>query len=146
MSDLTPKNHSFALTVVTFGTHRMQGFAEGEPISWASGGETTTGAQGADGETVINKKGERLSRLTVRLMASSASNTYLSAQYNILKQPLYQGKYPPCIVNDANTGSTHTAPRAWIVQAPSTGLGEEAGTVEWIFEGLFLQNLSGALI
>ena len=146
MADLTPKNHSFSLVNVMVGAHRVSGFAEGEPISWSPNNETITGAQGADGETTINKKGQRISRLTLRVMSSSLSVTFLSALFNTHAQPGFLGPYPPVSVTDINTGSTLVAPRAWIVQAPAFGLGEESGTFEWIIEGQFTLNLKGSAV
>ena len=146
MADLSPKNHSFALVNLMYGTHRIHGFAEGEPISWAPNAETISGTQGADGGVAINKKGLRLSRLTIRVMASSLSTTVLSALFNVHSQDGYLGPYPPIMVTDINTGSTLVAPAAWIVQSAAFGLGEESGTFEWVVEGLFVANLKGSLI
>ena len=147
MGNLTPANHSFQLVVASYGGVRISGFADqGDPISYAPNGEDVTSSQGPDGETVINKMAQRNSRLTLRLMAGSGSVDYLSDLYNVHRQPGFRGPYPACNVTDANTGSTITAAQAWIVGAPPVAYGSEAGVVEFVIEGGFLQVMRGALI
>lgn len=147
MANLTPKNHAFPLVVVTYGAHRIEGFADqGDAISWSADGDSITITQGPDGELAINKMLDKPATLTLRLMSTSTSIDYLSGLRNVQKQPGFLGPYPACSVVDANTGSTLTADQAWITKAPPVSYGTEASVVEFTIQGRFLQNLSGAAI
>ena len=146
MAILTPSHYAFSRVILRYGAHVFSGFAEGDAISFDPNADTITSAQGADGETVINTRTLRNSRLTVRLMASSLSNSYLSALFATQALAGFSGTYPPLNLTDLSTQSTITAPQAWIVQQPPTSFGEESGTVEWIFEGPFVALLKGSAI
>ena len=142
MALLTPQSYDPRQVRITYGGIPIQGFADGDIVTVAADADAVGAAQGADGEVVINRGPTRLHTVTIRLMQTSSSLSYLGGEAVIQAA----GAPPkPLVITDINTGSQTTFDLAWIKRVPDQSYGVEAGMREFAFGGVPVINLVGAL-
>lgn len=117
---------------VIVGSQPVAGFADGEFVTCERNEDGFTLLTGADGESTRAKNANRSGKITIRLLASSASNDYLSALQ--LADELAGNATFGVMVKDGFGTSIYTAATAWINKTPPAAFGKEAGTREWVLE------------
>jgi len=114
---------------------------EGITISLASPRNAMT--VGADGEGMHNLKADKSGTVTVRLLASSTRNAALQAMYDA--QALSSASWGDNVITIRNKGNDETTVcRGCAFQKqPDRVYGEEAGTLEWVFDCIKIDTVTG---
>src|SRR5574343_1685959 len=117
--------------IITLGSVRMQGWAEGDAVTIEFDGPAFNYVSGADGEGVRSKNFNRSAVMTIRLMQSSAVNDLMSAIHLAdMLAPNGSGVLP-AQVKDLQ-GTTYLAGRqAWIEAPPNVTIGPTGQPREW---------------
>lgn len=119
--------------LVIVGTIPITGFVDGEFVSVSKNEEAWSYTAGADGGGTRTRMRRPDGRITLTLQAVNASNASLNALAQA--DELTPGGLPyPIQINDLLIGSLASAPTAWCVKIPDLVRGNEAPTVEWVFE------------
>lgn len=114
---------------VIVGSQPVTGYADGDFVSVERSEESFSLLVGADGETTRAKNANKSGKIKITLMASSASNDYLSA---LQAADELGGNSPfPILIKDNSGKSLYTAATAWISKPASGTFGKEAGKREW---------------
>ncbi len=96
---------------------------------------------GAGGEFIRSQSNNLSATITVKLLASSASNPLLSAA--MTADQVFRKSASTLQVQNLNTKDLFQG-SAWIKKAPKKSFSAEAQTLEWVFEsGLFTPILYG---
>lgn len=119
---------------IAFGPIAIRGYADGEFVKIEMNDDAFKLVTGTDGESTRSKTSNRGAKITVTLMQSSDTNGFLSAVHELDKSTPGGPGILPLIVKDSSGTSLYTAPKAWIVKAPTVAFGREPGPREWIFE------------
>lgn len=117
---------------VIVGSQPVGGFADGEFVTVERNEDAFSLLVGADGESTRAKNANRSGKVTIRLLASSASNDYLS-ELQVADELSGNGVFG-LMVKDARGTSIYTAATAWINKQPPAAFGKDAGTREWVIE------------
>jgi hypothetical protein len=126
-------NYDPKKVVITFGGVPLTGFADGDFISVsANDGDGFKKQAGADGEVARAQSSDNTHNVSVTLMQSSLSNSYLSTIRNTDK--LTGKSILPLSITDLNGGSLHFWPQAWIKGDPTWGYGKELKERQWTFD------------
>lgn len=124
--------------IVTFGSHQVQGFADGDTITCVRDGRNWSMAPGDDGEVTRSKLVAKHGRVTLVLKASSDSNDVLSG---IAELDYRTGAgVLPLSVRDLSGRSLHFCENAFIEGIPDAAYAQEAGSREWV---ILCPNLNG---
>ena len=126
---------------IIVGPQPIGGFAKGTFINVERSSHLWSKEVGADGEVSRTKSSDKSGRITLKLMASSASNDYLSA-LNLLDE-LSNGGMFPVIVKDNSGTSLYAAAEAWIEKAPNAEFSKELTEREWVIDCAILESFSG---
>ncbi len=113
---MTVKTYDPKEVSVIIGSQPLGGFADGDFVTVERNEDGWSLLVGADGETTRAKNANKAGKITVRLLASSASNDYLSE------------------LQIADELSIYAAATAWINKQPPAAFGKDAGTREWVIE------------
>jgi hypothetical protein len=98
---------------------------------------------GATGEVVRSRNNNRGGKITLTLMADSASNDILSAI--AAADEVGNAGVAPVLGEDANGTTLFSGANAWIQKMPKVERGKEAGTVQWAFDVAELKIFAGGL-
>jgi hypothetical protein len=139
---VNPKTYDAGGVFATYGGALLEGYAEGEFLSYEQENDSISAAQGPDGEVALTIRQNTLGTLTVRLMQTSAANASLSTMLHLQAQPGYT--FPACEVYNVNGGESVTASKAWLMGPPATVFGDESGVREWKIQGPFVVLNKGA--
>lgn len=140
MTLLTPQNYDPRQVQVTYNGVPLHGFADGDYITISADADAVGAAQGADGEVVINRGPTRLHTVTLRLMQTSSSLTFIAGEAAIQAAGAVA---KPLVITDINNGSQTVFDLAWIKRIPDQNYGVEAGTREVQFGGVPVINMQG---
>jgi hypothetical protein len=124
----------------------ITGFADGTFVNVAFNEDLFNLVIGADGEACRSKTNNLSARITITLLQSSASNTFLSAAHNVdLNSPLGDG-IVPFFLKDLSGDTIMAAENAWVVKPADTEYAREPGSREWTIETDNMQfNVGGNL-
>jgi hypothetical protein len=124
----------------------ITGFADGTFVSVEFDEDLFSKVTGADGESCRSKTNNQGARVTITLLQSSASNTFLSAALNTdLNSPLGDGILP-FFLKDLSGDTLMSAETAWIVKPANVEYGREVANREWTIETDNMQfNVGGNL-
>lgn len=129
---MTVKHYDPKKVSVVFGVQPISGFADGEFVTVERNEDTFSILVGADGEACRSKNSNKSGKVTIRLMASSQSNDYLSELQ--LADEISGNSPSPLQIKDSFGTSIHTAVTAWVVKSPTSAYGKDSGTREWVIE------------
>lgn len=111
--------------IITFGGVPIQGFIDGDAVTVAPEADEFETVVGTDGEVTRSYQNNPIRTATVRLMASSTSNDYLSTQADLKRVAILY-------VADGS-GTTEFEGPAWVARRPDRSLGRSVGENEWTF-------------
>lgn len=117
---------------VIVGSQPVTGFAEGEFVKVERNEDGWSLLVGADGEATRAKNNNRSGKVTLTLLASSASNDYLSELQTA--DELSGNSTVGIMIKDTRGTSLYTAATAWIAKQAPASFGKDAGTREWVLE------------
>jgi hypothetical protein len=145
-SDRLTRTYDPDKVIVTFGGVPIGGYAEGTFISVKANSDLYTKKVGADGEIARGRKHNNTHNVTLTLMQTSASNTYLQTIENMDR--LANMGIRPLVITDLSGGSLHSWPQAWINKDPDADYGDDVGSRAWAFETghSAAQNINGDFI
>lgn len=132
--------------IVTFGGVPIFGFADGSFVSVTAANDRFTKKVGADGEVARVRGNDDTSEVTITLMATSPSNTYLSQILGV-DRLTNLGQLPLQIV-DLSGSVLFFWPLAWIKKAPDVEFSKEVGDRAWVFDTdqVVNENINGNLL
>lgn len=122
-----PKAYSCIL-----GGHIAEGFADGTFIRVERNNDTWQTKVGADGEGARAKSNDKSTRVTLTLMQTSLTNSYLSGLAKA--DELNNGGVIPFLLKDGNGDTVVEALTIWAVKPATIELGKEITNREWILE------------
>jgi hypothetical protein len=131
-SDGLMRTYDFTKVIVTFGGVPISGFAAGTGINVTDKSDGWTKKVGADGAIARSKNADDTATVTITLMQTSPSNTYLSTIRTMDR--LTNLGIRPLSITDLSGGSLHFWPEAYIVKTPDRGYATEEGDRAWAFE------------
>ncbi len=129
---MTVKTYDPKEVSVIIGSQPLGGFADGDFVTVERNEDGWSLLVGADGETTRAKNANKAGKITVRLLASSASNDYLSELQ--IADELSGSATFGLMVKDNRGTSIYAAATAWINKQPPAAFGKDAGTREWVIE------------
>ncbi len=117
---------------VVIGSQPIHGFADGDFVAVERNEDDWTLLVGADGESTRAKNANKSGKITLTLLASSASNDYLS---DLQKADELSGTATfGALIKDSFGTSIYSAATLWCVKQPPATFSKDAGTREWVFE------------
>ncbi len=138
-------NWDASRVTVVFGSIIVDGYADGEGLSVEFNEDAFSLTVGIDGKAVRNKILNRSARVTLNLLASSATNDALNAVYQLDQVVPNGAGVAPLAIRDHNGRSLLTSPAAWIARPPDFTVDQEAGTRTWIIDCNPLDSFVGGL-
>jgi hypothetical protein len=134
MANSVPSNYNPKKVVITFGGVPIDGYTDGTFINIAPNDvDGFKKKVGADGEVAWAQSSDNTHQITISLMQSSLSNTYLSGVRNTDK--LTGKALLPLSITDLNGGSLHFWLFARIKGDPSSwGYGNELTERQWVID------------
>lgn len=118
--------------IITFGGVPLTGFADGDFISISAATDRFTKKIGADGEVARLRGNDDTSEVSITLMATSLSNTYLSSILEIDR--LTNTGQRPLQILDLSGNSLFFWALAWIKKTPDVKYSKELGERTWVFD------------
>lgn len=129
---MTVKHYSSKEVSVIVGSSPLSGFADGDFCTVDRNEDAFELLVGADGEATRSLNSNKSGTVTIRLLASSASNDTLSELHQA--DQLSGRSTFGLMIRDNFGRSVYTAATAWVKKTPSAGFGKSAGTREWVIE------------
>ena len=128
------ESYSSKKIVISWGEHIVQGYDSDNFVTVEYPEDDYTPKTGADGSNAVAENPNTTVNVTIRLMQTSASNTYISAQRNAGKT-IGRLIAKPLLIKDLN-GQTLVSIKDCYVRKPANiDLGKEVGVREWAFTG-----------
>ena len=125
------KTYNPAQVAVVFNGHEVSGYADGSFVTVARDEDGWGLSVGSSGEGVRSKMNNKSGTITVTLIQSSESNTFLSGFAEL--DELSGGGQGPLLVKDNSGSSLHVCESAWIQKVADAEYAREAGSREWVF-------------
>lgn len=138
---MTVANYRAEEVTVAFAGIPITGFAAGSFVNAVRNNDSWNLTVGSGGEGARSSSGDRSGRITITLLATSASNAALSAQA-ALDEASGDG-IGPVLVKDLSGADVITAETAWIVKPADQEKSNEISNREWILETDKLEIYSG---
>lgn len=132
------KTYSADQVTILVGPHIVTGFADGTFVRIEENGDGVTSVAGADGEVARSMSTDPRKKVTLTILQTSETNTYLSGLYALDKTT--KNATFPLTVKDLRGRTMFAASTAWITKMANAEFGKEVGSREWTFEtadGLF---------
>ena len=118
--------------IVIFGGIELKGFSEDSIIELEPLGDGMKTVVGCDGETARSIDPNQNWKATIKLMATSESNDFLSATH-IADRSTGKGILP-LLFKDLSGRTTFFASQAWITKMPTVSREKEVKENEWVLE------------
>jgi hypothetical protein len=118
--------------IVTFGGVPLTGFADGTFVSVTAPTDRFSKKVGADGEVARTRSNDDTHEVTLTLIQTSLSNSYLSSIAAIDK--VSNLGIRPLTITDLSGGTIFFWPQAWIRKTPDTDFAKESGDRAWVFD------------
>jgi len=138
------------MSITTYSSKKVSITVAGQPITGVAEdsfviceftSDAFTKKTGADGEVTRSANPDQSGTVTIKLMASSESNAYLSALALADKNTLLGTV--PVMIKDNNGTDLVEGNECWITKQPKQEYGKEVGDREWKFEVSFLNMFAG---
>jgi len=115
---------------VIVGGVPLQGFADGDMVSIEFSEDSWEHLAGADGEEMRVRKNDSRAEMTVTLLQSSESNTWL-ASLQLADEASNSAAFP-VLFKDNNGKTLLASESAWIKKTPTITRGKGPQSVEWV--------------
>jgi hypothetical protein len=126
------KTYDPNLVQIIFKGVPIVGFADGSFVTITPSAENFTKSVGADGEVARSKSNDNTYEVTITLMQTSLSNTYLSGVMTIDRLTnLGTGSLQ---IIDLSGQTLFFFDAAWVRQAPDADFAKEVGERAWVFD------------
>lgn len=106
-------------------------------------GERNTMQIGADGSGQHSLNADRSGTISVTLLATSPVNAALMAMYNFQTSSAANHGQNTITITDKNRNDVHTCQQVAFAKAPDIQKGREAGTYEWVFHAVRIDDALG---
>lgn len=116
---------------VILGPHIVTGFADGTFVSMVRTGDQWNHKSGADGEEMRSKTNDRRGELTLTLMASSSSNSYLQGLLTA-DELTSEGGAPLLIKDISSDAGLVSSEYVWVKKDPDFVRAREDQSVTWV--------------
>lgn len=116
---------------ITYGSHTIQGYADGTYITITYNANTYDAIKGADGEAARVLTNDNSVTITVTLLQTSQSNTVLSGFSNIDRKTALGQK--PLFIKDNNGDTQGGGSIAWIQKDPDVTNSKSIESRAWTF-------------
>lgn len=117
--------------VCYFAGARIQGWADGEMISYSRDTDGFQDVIGTDGEVARSKSNDKRSKVVLKLLQTSSSNLFLSGVHNTdLNAPNGAG-VGSFLMQDLQGNTVVQGAQAWIVKFPEGSMDRTAKSREW---------------
>lgn len=126
---------------ISVGGVNITGVAEDSFVTCEFSSDTYSKKTGADGEVTRSRNPDDSGTITIKLMASSESNAYLSALAITDKKTLLGTV--PILIKDNNGTDVVAGTECWVTKQPKQEYGKEVGDREWKFEVSNLEMFAG---
>lgn len=127
----TFNQYSPSNVTLSFSDLDVNGFAEGTFIEVEREEDGFTTYVGALGDVCRTRNLNRLSKITVTLMATAPINSVLATLAQIDEDDATE--VYPIMVKDSSGEMLCVGAEAWIMKRPKIERGKEAGTIQWVF-------------
>lgn len=124
--DSALKTYAFDQVACIVGGVQIHGFVDGDDaISVEPNADDWELYEGNDGEVTRSKTSSKLSKVTIKLAQSSASNAYLAG---LLKA----GSIVPFMLKDGSGFSLHVSEQAFLLARPKAPYGKKVNDREYV--------------
>lgn len=124
----------------------IQGFGAGDFLDIDQGDDTFTDTTGADGETIRSKQAPKpMVTITINLMESSASNTYLSSLHELDRAQPNGAGIVPFLYKDGSGTSLFVSDKCWVSKPPKITKGKEGKERSWTLRAKTKTRLDGQM-
>lgn len=131
--------------IITFGGVPILGYADGTFVSVTPSNDRFSKAIGADGEVARTKSNDNTHEVTITLIQSSLSNSYLSGILNADR--LTNEGVLPLSITDLSGTTLMFWKDAWIRTDPDVEFSKETGERAWVFDtGQAAVNVIGGIV
>lgn len=110
---------------------RVQGFADGEFLTYKRQSPGFAIVVGTDGEVARSKSNNKTIEIVIKLLQTSASNLALSALHNTDLNAINGAGVGTLLIQDTSGNTLIQSPQAWIVQSPDGSMDRTAKAREW---------------
>jgi hypothetical protein len=124
MKTYSPKQVSVAL-----GSHLVRGYADDSFISIEKNGDGVTKVVGCDGEVARSMDPDNSYRVTLTLMQTSVTNSFLQVQYDRDRET--GEAYFPILVKDMKGGVVFQSDSAWVAVPAPREFGRTLTNRQW---------------
>lgn len=129
--------------LIYFAGNRLQGFANGEFLTYERISPGFNDEVGTDGEVARSKSNDTRVKLTLKLLQTAASNLVLSGVHNTDLQAFNGAGVGTFLVQDLQGFTYLSASQSWIVKYPSGSMDRTAKPREWEFRLLATTYVEG---
>jgi hypothetical protein len=116
--------------VVTWNGVRMRGYAQGEFVKVEPNADLYNTVVGAGGQVARSRNPDESGKVTVTLLATSATNDEMTAKVQADRRT--NTGWGPLMIKDLLGNTLVAASRAWIERLPDVGMSGEVGTRAWV--------------
>lgn len=133
-------------TQIIVGGVPIGGFGTGDFMTIDQAEDTFTDTTGADGETIRSKGApDPMVTITLVLMESSASNTYLSGLHELDRKTPNGAGVVPFLYKDGGGTSLFAAEKCWVSKPPQIVKGKEGKERSWTLRAQTSVRLDGQM-
>jgi hypothetical protein len=131
---------------IIVGGIAVGGFGTGDFLTIAQDEDTFTTTTGADGETIRSKQNPvPMVTITVTLMESSASNTFLSSLHELDRVQPNGAGIVPFLFKDGSGTSLFVSDKCWVQKPPDMVKGKEGKERAWTLRAQTKTRLDGQM-
>lgn len=136
------KTYNPKRVIIVYGGVPITGYADGTFISVAPSSDRFSKTVGADGEVARSKSNDNTHEVTITLLSTSLSNSYLSGILTLDK--ISDAGALPLQIIDLSGGELFFWPQAWIRTPPTADFSKEISERAWVFDtGQAVQEFIG---
>jgi hypothetical protein len=119
---------------ITFGPHKLEGYADGTFVKVERDEDSFMKKTGADAEVARTRNLNKGGKVTVTLLQTSKSNAIMETILLADEVTPAGAGVLPLMVKNAMGYELHSAAEAWIKKPADSELGKEVGNREWVLD------------
>jgi len=126
------KQYDPAKVAIILGGHIVTGFADGSFVTVTRTNDQWNHKSGSDGEEMRSKTNDFRGEMTLTLMQSSSSNTFIQA-LKTADDISGDGGVPLLVKDNSSDGTLASSEYVWVKKDPDLVRGREDNNTEWTF-------------